>query len=1088
MSNAFNCVSRQALLEECAVHFPELLPWVGWCYGSQPTLWHPLGQLSSEVGVQQGDPLGPLLFSLVLHKVVSYIAQDRECLPLLFNGWYLDDGVLLGHSQAVNRALTLIQKMGPSLGLFVNVSKCELFGCGDLSSFPPEMKVSRVPNLVILGAPIGDLIFCAKFVAQKRADAAVLLSQLAEVGAEDPQVAFLLLRQCAAFCKLVHLARSAPPSHIAEGLALFDKDVRQCFAECTAVDAADVEWMQAQLSLSRGGLGLRSLSSHCVAAYLASISSSGCDKWNLLVEPIELFNGARLLSISSRHAASWLTVVPSPGLNLHLEPNEFQIAVKWWLGMDVSFGSCYPHCPDHRLDPLGHHALTCKHGGDVVLRHNSLRDVFVEFCHRACLGGQVEVGSGQGHDRLNSRPADVLVKNWHLGKPAAFDLTITSPLNPTTLTEAGVKCGSSAQVAEVRKHAANDGKCKELGWVCIPLAVESYGCWGMEAQESFKRLAARLAIQMGCSRSQATTTLYQRLSLSLGSLSIADRARLLSASSPHASSWLTVTPSEGQGLHLDPPVFQTALKWWLGLDTAEGSICALCPDKMLDPLGHHATTCKRGGDVVFRHNKLRDILAETCRRAHLSVQVEAGCNLTPDHSHSRPADVLISNWVLGKTAACDLSVTSPLNSNIMSEAGVTAGAAAQATELRKHEANDVKCSELGWLCIPLVVESYGAWGKEAMESFSSLASRLAITSSRPKSAVLSELYGRLNLNLVRANAQLGLSYGGLGLRSISHHSCAAYIASLSFSGLGSADNPHLMRSIVKYNGLVSPPDGISVESILASPIPQRILSQRLDDHSFGLVIAAATDADKARLLSTSAPHAASWLSVVPSIGLGLHLDPNELQIAVKWWLGLDTSRGSSCGLCPDVALDPLGHHAATCRHGGDVVIRHNRLRDVVLSFCHQAHIAARLEAGSGLTPGLDRARPADVLVRDWAQGKPAAFDITVTSPLTPAILAEASRRVGAAAEAAENRKHTANDPKCAELGWRCVPLAVETYCNWGEEARGTFALLATRLAFGSSSFRKARVISDMFGRLNITLVRAIARAILARTVIPSDFS
>ena len=104
--------------------------------------------------------------------------------------------------------------------------------------------------------------------------------------------------------------------------------------------------------------------------------------------------------------------------------------------------------------------------------------------------------------------------------------------------------------------------------------------------------------------------------------------------------FLTVIPSERQGLHLDPPVFQTALKWWLGLDTAEGSHCALCPDKMLDPLGHHATTC---GDVVFCHNKLRDILAETCRRAHFSVQVEAGCNLTSDHNHSRPADVLISN-------------------------------------------------------------------------------------------------------------------------------------------------------------------------------------------------------------------------------------------------------------------------------------------------------------------------------------------------------------------------------------------------------------------------------------------------------------
>ena len=205
---------------------------------------------------------------------------------------------------------------------------------------------------------------------------------------------------------------------------------------------------------------------------------------------------------------------------------------------------------------------------------------------------------------------------------------------------------------------------------------------------------------------------------------------------------------------------------------------------------------------------------------------------------------------------------------------------------------------------------------------------------------------------------------------------------------------------------------------MASPIPQRILSQRLDDHSFGLVIGAANNADIARLLSTSAPHAASWLTVAPSVGLGLHLDPIELQIAVKWWLGLNTSRGSSCALCPDVALDPLGHHAATCQHGGDVVTHHNRLRDVFLSFCHQSHLAARSEAGSGLTPGLDHTRRADVLVRDWAQGKPAAFDITVTSPLTPAILAEASMRVGAAAEAAERRKHTSNDPSHTAIGVR----------------------------------------------------------------------
>ena len=172
------------------------------------------------------------------------------------------------------------------------------------------------------------------------------------------------------------------------------------------------------------------------------------------------------------------------------------------------------------------------------------------------------------------------------------------------------------------------------------------------------------------------------------------------------------------------------------------------PGRVLDPLGHHALTCKCGGDVVTHHNKLRDTLAETCRRAHLSVKVEAGSNLTKDHSHTRPADILVPNWSMGNLAAFYLS---PLNSSVLLEAGLAAGQAARATEQRKHDENDAKCKELGWICVPMVVEAYGAWVTEAMESFSLLASRLATSSNRAKAEVLAALYGRLNLNLVRAN-------------------------------------------------------------------------------------------------------------------------------------------------------------------------------------------------------------------------------------------------------------------------------------------------------------------------------------------------
>ena len=91
-------------------------------------------------------------------------------------------------------------------------------------------------------------------------------------------------------------------------------------------------------------------------------------------------------------------------------------------------------------------------------------------------------------------------------------------------------------------------------------------------------------------------------------------------------------------------------------------------------------------------------------------------------------------------------MTSPLNILTLSEAGGCAGATAQAGE---HLANDDKCVDLGGVCVPLVTETYRAWGPEASASFSQLASRLAIRLQRPKSVLLHELYSRLNTCLIQ---------------------------------------------------------------------------------------------------------------------------------------------------------------------------------------------------------------------------------------------------------------------------------------------------------------------------------------------------
>ncbi|KAL5479517.1 hypothetical protein EMCRGX_G023044 [Ephydatia muelleri] len=100
------------------------------------------------------------------------------------------------------------------------------------------------------------------------------------------------------------------------------------------------------------------------------------------------------------------------------------------------------------------------------------------------------------------------------------------------------------------------------------------------------------------------------------------------------------------------------------------------------------------------------------------------------------------------------------------------------------------------------------------------------------------------------------------------------------------------------------------------------------------------------------------------------------RVAVKWWLGLDTSQGYQCAFCPAHSLEPLGHHALTGKF--------------------------QVEAGAGLFPGHSQPRPANILVQNWNLGRPVALDISTVSPLNPSTLAEAGAMVGAVLEAKEN--------------------------------------------------------------------------------------
>ena len=124
----------------------------------------------------------------------------------------------------------------------------------------------------------------------------------------------------------------------------------------------------------------------------------------------------------------------------------------------------------------------------------------------------MEAGCGLGHEGHCS----ALLTFWSpTGSWADQVLLISPSLNSSVMSEASVRAGSAAQAAERHKHQASDEKCQELGWACIPLAIEAYRCWGTEARQCLSRIANCLAVRLGWSLSKATTSLYGKLSLAL---------------------------------------------------------------------------------------------------------------------------------------------------------------------------------------------------------------------------------------------------------------------------------------------------------------------------------------------------------------------------------------------------------------------------------------------------------------------------------------------------------------------------------------------------------------------------------------------
>ena len=73
LQNAFHEYDRSLFLEHAKEDLPDIFPYVQWCYTAVGELRFGQHRILSAAGVQQGNPLGPLLFSFVVLQFLDAI-------------------------------------------------------------------------------------------------------------------------------------------------------------------------------------------------------------------------------------------------------------------------------------------------------------------------------------------------------------------------------------------------------------------------------------------------------------------------------------------------------------------------------------------------------------------------------------------------------------------------------------------------------------------------------------------------------------------------------------------------------------------------------------------------------------------------------------------------------------------------------------------------------------------------------------------------------------------------------------------------------------------------------------------------------
>lgn len=288
----------------------------------------------------------------------------------------------------------------------------------EFDQLSPGIRITKRNEFEILGVPIFEDGFNKAFES-KLNSLKTMISKLPELNAHT---AYFLLKNCLYIPKLTYMLRTCPAWKFSYQTAEMDTCLKDSLQSILNINFTYIQWSQATLPISKGGLGIWKVSDLCLPAFLSSTSGvqnlvsqllphmdndfsenlrdEALDCWKHLNDEVMPTNmiyqsnwdsintnriitedlnfesesdKARLRALQEPESGAWLHVTPSNNIGTALNGQDLQTCIALRLGHNV-----YNHhrciCGSY-LNDSGTHGLSCTKSKGRNSRHKALNKI-----------------------------------------------------------------------------------------------------------------------------------------------------------------------------------------------------------------------------------------------------------------------------------------------------------------------------------------------------------------------------------------------------------------------------------------------------------------------------------------------------------------------------------------------------------------------------------------------------------------------------------------------------------------------------------------------------------------------------------------